>query len=82
MPIFWAGKHLDPDEELRLRRAIALLRRIEDNEGTKAEDNTAEADRKHLELFLPENSHRWTPDELEFGAHNGPWFEIGEASVS
>jgi hypothetical protein len=82
MPIFWAGKQLDPDEELRLRRAVALLRRIEDNRGSKAEDNTAQADRKHLELFLPENAHRWTPDELEFGAHNGPWFEIGEATVS
>jgi hypothetical protein len=25
------------------------------------------------ERFLPENDARWTPDELETGAHIGPW---------
>jgi hypothetical protein len=62
---FWAGKRLSDDEELRTRRLVALLRRLGDIE--QAED---------FERFLPENDHRWTPDELEFGAHVGPWMEF------
>jgi hypothetical protein len=62
LAIFWAGKRLDADEELKLRRMVAVLRRVEDEE-------TAQ----NLERFLPENDHRWTPNELETGAHLGPW---------
>lgn len=78
MPMFWAGKGLDVDEELRLRRVVALLRRIEEGEQADAERATARDDRVSLERFLPENLHRWTPDELEFGAHNGPGFFIDD----
>jgi hypothetical protein len=41
----------------------------------------AREDRVNLERFLPENLYRWTPDELEFGAHNGPWFLIGDVTA-
>jgi hypothetical protein len=34
-----------------------------------------------LERFLPENDHRWTPNELESGAHLGPWMLV-DAEVS
>jgi hypothetical protein len=61
----WAGKRLSPDEELRTRRLIALMRRT---------GNVGQAE--ELERFMPENDHRWTPDELEFGAHVGPWLEF------
>jgi hypothetical protein len=81
MPVFWAGKRLDADEELSLRRVVALLRRIEGAGRTEDERRSAGEDRTNLERFLPENAHKWTPDELEFGAHNGPWFEIGEATA-
>jgi hypothetical protein len=63
--ILWAGKQLTDDEELRTRRLIAMLRRVGD-------DETASV----IERFLPENHHRWTPDELETGAHTGPWMDI------
>jgi hypothetical protein len=52
--MLWAGKRLSADEELRTRRLVALLRRAGDME-------TAET----FERFLPENDHRWTPDQLE-----------------
>jgi hypothetical protein len=81
MPILWAGKRLAENEELRLRRVVALLRRIEDNGCTVQERESAAADRLNLERFLPENEHKWTPDELEFGAHHGPSFGIGESTV-
>jgi hypothetical protein len=79
--MFWAGKALDPDEELQLRRVVALLRRIE--EGGQSEPERAEArdDRVNFERFLPENLHRWTPDELEFGAHCGPGLHIDDVEV-
>ena len=66
MQVFWAGRPLDNNEELELRRLIALVRRTGDPE-------TAES----LERFLPENDHRWTPNELEMGAHVGPWMLFG-----
>lgn len=66
MQVFWAGKRLEAEDELQLRRLIALLRRTGDPE-------TAES----LERFLPENDHRWTPNELEMGAHLGPWMLFG-----
>jgi hypothetical protein len=69
--ILWAGKRLTNDEELRTRRLVAFLRRAGDEE-------TADA----FERFLPEHDHRWTPDELELGAHVGPWVELGDTDVA
>jgi hypothetical protein len=68
--MLWAGKKLSADEELRTRRLVALLRRIGDDEvaGT-------------FERFLPENDHRWTPDELEVGAQAGPWASLDGVRV-
>jgi hypothetical protein len=80
MPVLWAGKALDGEEELRLRRVVALLRRVEKSGVTNASVNARE-DRVNLERFLPENLYRWTPDELEFGAHNGPWFLIDDVTA-
>jgi hypothetical protein len=68
--IVWAGKQLTDDEELRTRRLVAFLRRAGD-------DETAET----FDRFLPENAHRWTPDELELGAHVGPWVQFGDVDV-
>jgi len=81
VPVFWAGKRLHVDEELKLRRVVALLRRIENNGRGDEERRAAAEDRLNLERFLPENEHKWTPDELEFGAHHGSGFEIGETTV-
>jgi hypothetical protein len=81
VPIYWAGKCLTSEEELSLRRTVALLRRIEENGAADGGSESVYGDRKHLEQFLPENTHEWSPDELEFAAHHGPWFEIGEAAV-
>ena len=63
--MLWAGKQLSEDEELRTRRLVALLHRVGD-------DDVAET----FERFLPENDHRWTPDQLETGAHAGPWTSL------
>ena len=63
--MLWAGKKLSPEEELRTRRLVALLRRVGD-------DAAAET----FERFLPENDHRWTPDQLEVGAQAGPWTSL------
>jgi hypothetical protein len=73
--VLWAGKNLTEAEELQLRRAVALLRRMEARESSLAES------RLELERFLPENDHRWTPNELECGAHLGPWMVVA-AEVS
>jgi hypothetical protein len=81
MPVFWAGKALGADEELRLRRVVALLRRIEEGGQTDLERSSARDDRENLERFLPENLHRWTPDEFEFGAHHGPGFHIDDIAA-
>jgi hypothetical protein len=78
MPVFWAGKALEADEELQLRRVVALLRRIEEGGQTDLEQAKTREDRLNLERFLPENLHRWTPDELEFGAHCGPGFHVDD----
>lgn len=64
--VLWAGKPLSGDEEARTRRMVALLER--------AGDPAAAAD---LARFLPGSGHDWTPDELELGAHAGPWLGIG-----
>ena len=64
--VMWAGKHLTDEEELRTRRMVALLQRAGDDEGVD-----------ELSRFLPERQGEWTPDDLEAGAHNGPWVELG-----
>ena len=64
--VMWAGKALSGEEEERTRRMVALLER------------TGEADAAaDLARFLPGSGHAWTPDELELGAHAGPWLGIG-----
>jgi hypothetical protein len=68
--MLWAGKHLTDEEELRTRRLVAMLRRTGD-------DETAET----FERFLPEYDESWTPDELEQGAHVGPWMEWGDVDI-
>ena len=64
--MLWAGKRLSEDEELRTHRLIAKLRRAGKYELADA-----------YERFLPGNDGRWTPDELELGAHVGPWLSLG-----
>jgi hypothetical protein len=68
--MLWAGKRLSDDEELRTRRLVALLRRT-------GKEETAES----FERFLPEHADRWTPDELELGAHVGPWLGFGRVEI-
>jgi hypothetical protein len=72
--MLWAGKRLTDEEEATTRRLVGVLRRAGDEDGADA-----------LARFLPESAHAWTPDELELGAHAGPWLsfegrlEAGEA---
>lgn len=63
--MLWAGKQLNGTEEARLRRLVHSLRRAGNDE--LAED---------FERFLPENEQRWSPNELEAGAHQGPWLRM------
>ena len=63
--VLWAGKHLTDDEELKTRRLVALLERAGDPVSAEG-----------LARFLPEHQHEWTPDELEMGAHAGPWLSF------
>jgi hypothetical protein len=63
--MLWAGKPLSDEEELRTRRLVARLRRL-------GKDELADS----YERFLPEHDDRWTPDELELGAHVGPWVSL------
>jgi hypothetical protein len=67
--MLWAGKRLTPEEEEATRYMIGVMRRSGDIAGAE-----------HFERFLPENAHLWTPDQLEAGAHAGPWSDL-EASV-
>jgi hypothetical protein len=67
--VLWAGKRLSDEEELRVRRLVSLLERAGDPQA---------ADR--FARFLPERADRWNPDDLEAGAHHGPWLSFG-ASV-
>ena len=64
--VLWAGKALSDEDEERTRRMVALLERTGERD--------AAAD---LARFLPGSGHGWTPDELELGAHAGPWLSIG-----
>lgn len=68
--VLWAGKRLTTEEELQLRRAVALLQRMETSDAGLTEL------RMNLERFLPENDHRWTPNELETGTYLGPWMVV------
>jgi hypothetical protein len=68
--MLWAGKRLSDEEELRTRRLVAKLRR-------NGKDELADS----YERFLPEHDERWTPDELELGAHVGPWMSIGGVAI-
>ena len=68
--MLWAGKRLSDEEELRTRRLVAKLRRND-------KDELADS----YERFLPEHDDRWTPDELELGAHVGPWMSIGGVAI-
>jgi hypothetical protein len=79
--VVWAGKQLSADEELQLRRTVALLRRIEERGGTEEERALSAEARMNIERFLPENDHRWTPNELETGIYLGPWM-VAEAQVN
>jgi hypothetical protein len=63
--VLWAGKHLSDEEELRVRRLVSLLERAGD---------PAAADR--FARFLPERAGDWSPDQLESGAHVGPWVDL------
>ena len=68
--MLWAGKKLSEDEELRTRRLVALLDRVGDTDVAAT-----------FERFLPENGHRWTPDQLEVGAQAGPWMSLDEVQA-
>lgn len=68
--MLWAGKRLSDQEELRTRRLVAKLRR--NDKGELADS---------YERFLPEHDDRWTPDELELGAHVGPWLSLGGVEI-
>jgi hypothetical protein len=68
--MLWAGKRLSDEEELRTRRLVAMLRRTGKHELAAS-----------YERFLPENDARWTPDELELGAHVGPWLSLGDVEI-
>lgn len=64
--VLWAGKALAPEEEEATRRLVHML----------ARGGHADA-AERFERFLPEHADRWTPDELELGAHAGPWLSFG-----
>jgi hypothetical protein len=68
--MLWAGKRLSDEEELRTRRLVAKLRRA-------GKHDVADG----FERFLPENDERWTPDQLELGAHVGPWMTLGDVEI-
>jgi hypothetical protein len=63
--ILWAGKALSDEEAETTRRLVGLLARA-------GEADAAEG----LARFLPDSGHAWSPDELEQGAHAGPWLAL------
>ena len=63
--VLWAGKQLSEEEEESTRALIDLLHRTGAHESAEA-----------FARFLPERSDEWTPDELELGAHTGPWLRM------
>ena len=64
--ILWAGTELSGKQEAALRRVVHALRRT-----------GSPSDAECLERFLPENMHKWTPDELEAVAQVGSWISFG-----
>jgi hypothetical protein len=69
--MLWAGKRLSPSEEDDARGVVAMLRRT-------GNDDLAD----QFARFLPEHDAAWTPDELELGAHIGPWMSFGADVVA
>jgi hypothetical protein len=67
----WAGKRLSVEEEARVRDIVAMFDRM-----AAAGDPDAGWQADSWRRFLPEEAHYWTPDELEFGAHVGPWISF------
>jgi len=63
--VLWAGKRLSEEEEASTRALVDRLRRAGAHQ---AADGFAR--------FLPERAGEWTPDELELGAHTGPWLKL------
>lgn len=63
--VLWAGKRLSDEELAAAERVVALLARAGDEAGAAA-----------FARFLPGSEHSWTPDELELGAHAGPWLQL------
>ena len=78
--MLWPGKRLDFAEEAWLRNRIASLRRAEDARAGSWE--AARKERLSLERYLPENLDAWTPDQLEGGAHIGPWCDMPPPAIS
>jgi len=75
----WPGKRLELAEEAWLRNRVASLQRAEDARADGWEGSRKE--RLSLERYLPEHDASWTPDQLEGGAHIGPWSDMA-AGVS
>lgn len=67
--VLWAGKRLSRDEDAALRRVVSMLGRT---------GRAEQAD--YFRRFLPEYVDDWSPDDLEAGAHLGPWMSF-EAAV-
>ena len=78
--IFNALYSLDVVEEAWLRNRISSLQRAEDARADGWE--SARKERLSLERYLPESADDWTPDQLEGGAHIGPWCDMPSATVS
>jgi hypothetical protein len=78
--MFWPGKRLDRAEQEWLRNRIRSLERAENARADGWEG--ARKERLSLTRYLPENADDWTPDQLEGGAHIGPWCDIPAASVT
>lgn len=72
MTVIWAGKRLSVEEEARVRDTVAMFERL-----AAAGDPEGSWQAESWRRFLPEEAHRWTPEELEFGAHVGPWISFG-----
>jgi hypothetical protein len=78
--MLWPGKRLDLAEETWLRNRISSLQRAEDARAQGWE--SARKERLSLERYIPEHDGDWTADQLEGGAHIGPWCDMPAATVS
>ena len=63
--VLWAGKELSEEEEASTKALVQRLRRAGAHEAAEG-----------FARFLPERAAEWTPDELELGAHAGPWLKM------